>query len=54
MGSAKAHYDSIRAFSETDFSEDLRTIGVPTLVMHGMYTTHADVVNPDMLAVIER
>ena len=35
MGSAKAHYDGIRAFSETDFTEDLKTIDVPTLVMHG-------------------
>jgi non-heme chloroperoxidase len=35
MGSAKAHYDGIKAFSETDQSEDLRNIDVPTLVMHG-------------------
>jgi non-heme chloroperoxidase len=35
MGGAKAHYDSIKAFSETDFSEDLKSIDVPTLVMHG-------------------
>ncbi|MBY0114358.1 MAG: alpha/beta hydrolase [Phycisphaerales bacterium] len=35
MGSAKAHYDGIKAFSETDFTEDLKTINVPTLVMHG-------------------
>jgi len=35
MGGATAHYDGITAFSETDFSEDLRTITVPTLVMHG-------------------
>lgn len=35
MGSAKAHYDCIKAFSETDFSDDLKNIGVPTLVMHG-------------------
>lgn len=34
-GSAKAHYDCIKAFSETDFTEDLKTIEVPTLVMHG-------------------
>jgi non-heme chloroperoxidase len=84
-GSAKAHYDGIKAFSETDFTEDLKTIDVPTLVMHGdddqivpiadsallsmklltngtlkvyegfphgMCTTHADVVNPDLLAFI--
>jgi pimeloyl-ACP methyl ester carboxylesterase len=35
MGGAKAHYDSIKAFSETDFREDLKSIDVPTLVMHG-------------------
>uniref|UniRef100_UPI0035AE3620 alpha/beta fold hydrolase n=1 Tax=Paenirhodobacter enshiensis TaxID=1105367 RepID=UPI0035AE3620 len=35
MGSAKAHYDGIRAFSETDQTEDLRVITVPTLVLHG-------------------
>jgi non-heme chloroperoxidase len=35
MGSAKAHYDGIVAFSQTDFTEDLRAITVPVLVMHG-------------------
>lgn len=35
MGGAKAHYDSIVAFSQTDFTEDLKKITVPTLVMHG-------------------
>jgi len=35
MGSAKAHYDCIKALSETDFSEDLRSIDVPVLVLHG-------------------
>ncbi|MBU1317133.1 MAG: alpha/beta hydrolase [Alphaproteobacteria bacterium] len=35
MGSAKAHYDGIKAFSETDQTEDLKKITVPTLVMHG-------------------
>jgi len=86
MGSAKAHYDGIKAFSETDFTEDLKKIDVPTLVMHGdddqivpiadsaplsakllrkgtlkvhpgfphgMCTTHADVVNPEMLDFIK-
>jgi non-heme chloroperoxidase len=85
MGSAKAHHDGIKAFSETDFTEDLKIIDVPTLVMHGdddqivpiadsaplsakllkkstlkvyekfphgMCTTHADVVNPDLHAFI--
>jgi non-heme chloroperoxidase len=35
MGGAKAHYDGIKAFSETDFTEDLKQITVPVLVMHG-------------------
>lgn len=82
IGGAKAHYDCIKAFSETDFTEDLKKIEVPTLVMHGtddqivpypdsaplsvkllkngalktyegfphgMPTTHADVINADLL-----
>jgi non-heme chloroperoxidase len=85
-GGAKAHYDGIKAFSETDFNEDLQSIDVPTLVMHGdddqivpiadsallsaellqnstlkvyerfphgMCTTHAEVINPDLLAFIQ-
>ena len=85
-GGAKAQYDGIKAFSETDFTGDLKTITVPTLVMHGdddqivpiadsallsvkllkngtlkvyekfphgMCTTHADVVNVDLLAFIK-
>jgi non-heme chloroperoxidase len=35
MGGAKAHYDGIVAFSQTDFTDDLAKIAVPTLVMHG-------------------
>lgn len=35
VGSAKAHYDCIKAFSETDFTQDLKAIEVPALVMHG-------------------
>jgi non-heme chloroperoxidase len=35
MGGAKAHYDGIVAFSQTDFTEDLKGISVPALVMHG-------------------
>lgn len=35
MGSAKAHYDGIKAFSETDQTDDLKTITVPTLILHG-------------------
>ena len=85
IGSAKAHHDGIKAFSETDFTADLKVITVPTLVMHGdddqvvpvadsaplsakllqnstlkiyekfphgMCTTRADVVNPELLAFI--
>ena len=85
IGGAKAHHDGIKAFSETDFTEDLKTIQVPALVVHGdddqivpiaasaplsakllkratlkvyetfphgMCTTHADVINPDLLAFI--
>jgi non-heme chloroperoxidase len=85
-GGAKAHYDGIKAFSETDFTEDLKAADVPTLVMHGdddqivpiaasallsakllrrgtlkvypklphgLCTTHADVVNPDLLAFVK-
>ena len=83
MGSIQAHYDGIKAFSETDFTEDLKKMDVPTLVMHGdddqvvpigissemtakiirnatlkvypglphgMCATHADLINPDLLA----
>ena len=85
MGGIKAQYNCIKAFSETDFTEDLKAIEVPVLVMHGdddqvvpyadsgplsaklvrngtlktypglphgMCTTHADVINPDLLAFI--
>jgi non-heme chloroperoxidase len=85
MGGAKAHYDCIEAFSATDFTDDLKAIDVPVLVMHGaddqivpiadsallavkllrqgtlkvyegfphgMCTTHADVINPDLLAFV--
>jgi len=85
-GGAKAHYDGIKAFSETDFTADLKAIDIPTLVMHGdddqivpiadsallsakllkkgtlkvyekfphgMCTTHADVINRDLLAFIK-
>ena len=86
MGGIKAHTDCVKAFSETDFSEDLKSVDVPVLLMHGtddqivpiadaaligitllkhgtlktyegfphgMATTHADVINPDLLAWIE-
>jgi non-heme chloroperoxidase len=35
MGGIKAHYDCIKAFSETDFTEDLKKIDIPVLVLHG-------------------
>jgi non-heme chloroperoxidase len=35
MGGIKAHYDCVKAFSETDFTEDLRSIDVPVLLLHG-------------------
>lgn len=35
MGGAKAHYDCIKAFSETDFTEDLKALEIPVLLMHG-------------------
>jgi non-heme chloroperoxidase len=35
LGGVKAHYDCIKAFSETDFTEDLKKFDVPTLIMHG-------------------
>ena len=85
MGGIKAQYDCIKAFSETDFTEDLKAIDVPVLVQHGdddqivpyedsaplsakllkngtlktypgfphgMATTHADIINRDILAFI--
>ncbi|GEP52214.1 chloroperoxidase [Flavobacterium noncentrifugens] len=35
MGGVKAHYDCIKAFSETDFTEDLKSVDIPVLVLHG-------------------
>lgn len=35
MGAIKAHYDCVKVFSETDFTEDLKSIDIPVLVMHG-------------------
>jgi non-heme chloroperoxidase len=83
MGGAKAHYDCVKAFSETDFTDDLKSVDVPVFLMHGeddqvvpiadsallgikllkkgvlktypglphgMATTHADLINKDLLA----
>jgi non-heme chloroperoxidase len=85
-GGAKAQYDSIKAFSETDFTEDLKAIRQPVLVMHGtddqvvpiadsalksvellpngtlktyeglshgLFATHPDLINADLLSFIE-
>jgi non-heme chloroperoxidase len=87
MGSAKAHYDGIKAFSETDQTDDLKAITVPTLVLHGeddqvvpiaasalkaiellpdgvlktypglshgLFATHPDIINADLLAFIKK
>jgi len=86
IGGALAQYEGIKAFSETDQTDDLKAITVPTLVMqgdddqivpykdasllqikllkngvlkiypgypHGMLTTNADIINPDLLAFIK-
>jgi non-heme chloroperoxidase len=84
-GGAKAHYDCIKAFSETDFTDDLTALSVPVLFLHGeddqivpiensahkaiklvrdgtlktypglshgLFATHPDMVNPDLLAFV--
>lgn len=86
MGGAKAQYDCIAAFSETDFTEDLKAITVPVLLLHGtddqvvpiadsahkaikllrngtlktyeglshgVFATHPDLVNADLLTFIQ-
>jgi non-heme chloroperoxidase len=86
MGGAKAHYDCVAAFSETDFTEDLKAMTVPTLIMHGeddqvvpidasaheaikllqngtlktyeglshgLFATHPELINADLLAFIQ-
>ena len=35
LGRIKAHYECVKAFSETDFTDDLKKIDIPTLVLHG-------------------
>jgi len=87
MGAINAQYECVKAFSETDFTEDLKAIDCPVFVMHGsddqivpiagsallssklvkrgtlkvyegfphgMCTTHADVINADLLAFLRR
>ena len=51
MGGAKAHYDGIKAFSETDQTEDLEAISVPTLVLHGEDDQIVPIDNSAKLAV---
>lgn len=51
MGGAKAQYDCIAAFSETDFTEDLKNVAVPTLVMHGDDDQIVPIANSAMLSV---
>src|SRR5687768_10826797 len=50
MGGAKAHYDGIKAFSETDFTEDLKAIDVPVLIMHGDDDQIVPIANSALLA----
>lgn len=51
MGSIKAHYEGIKAFSETDFTDDLKAIDVPTLVMHGDDDQIVPIANSALLSV---
>jgi non-heme chloroperoxidase len=51
MGAAKAHYDCIKAFSETDFTEDLKAIEVPVLVMHGEDDQIVPIADSALLAI---
>ncbi|MBZ8142698.1 alpha/beta hydrolase [Rubrivivax gelatinosus] len=50
-GSAKAHYDGIKAFSETDQTADLKAITVPTLVLHGEDDQIVPIANSALLSV---
>lgn len=50
-GGAKAHYDCIKAFSETDFTEDLRQIDVPVLILHGEDDQIVPIANSAHLAI---
>ena len=82
-GGAKAHYDSVKAFSETDFSDNLKALTIPVFLIHGdddqivpiensahkaikllqngslkvfpglsrgLFATHPDLINPELLA----
>ena len=51
MGGTKAHYDCIKAFSETDFTDDLETIEVPVLIMHGEDDQIVPIADAALLAI---
>ncbi|MBO9559704.1 MAG: alpha/beta hydrolase [Caulobacter sp.] len=51
MGGAKAHYDCITAFSETDFTDDLKAVDLPVLVMHGEDDQIVPIADSALLAV---
>ncbi|MBK1864996.1 alpha/beta fold hydrolase [Aestuariivirga sp. YIM B02566] len=51
MGGANAQHDGIKAFSETDFTDDLKAIDVPTLVMHGDDDQIVPIANSALLSV---
>ncbi|MBO9709247.1 MAG: alpha/beta hydrolase [Caulobacter sp.] len=51
MGGAKAHYDCITAFSETDFTEDLKKADVPVLIMHGEDDQIVPIADSALLAI---
>jgi non-heme chloroperoxidase len=51
MGSAKAHYDGVKAFSETDQTDDLKAITIPTLVLHGEDDQVVPIANSALKAV---
>ena len=53
MGSAKAHYDGIVAFSQTDFTVDLKQITLPVLVMHSKDDQVVPLRGPKTTAVLE-
>ena len=86
MGGAKNHYEGIKAFSETDFTEDLKALTIPVLLIHGdddqivpiensahkaikllqngtlkvyeglshgLFATHPDLINPELLAFVK-
>ncbi len=51
QGGAKAHYDCITAFSETDFTDDLKRVDVPVLIMHGEDDQLVPIANSAHLAI---